>query len=231
MDVTILHHGTHLLVINKPPGMLSQPDHTGDPDVVTLGKERLADAGDEDPFLGLIHRLDRPASGILVLARSSKAAADLSEQFRERLVEKRYLVLVEGVLNGIGTWTDYIAKPDRRPRLVDPEHPDGKRAVLTWQALAREGDRTLLQVELQTGRPHQIRLQATSRGHPVVGDRRYGAGASLDGRAIAVHHAVLRLDPPGQSRRETFVAEPPEAWSAVLTDDLRAAVRRVLSHA
>lgn len=227
----ILHHDDHLLVIDKPPGLLAQPDHTGDPDVVTRGKARLADDRGEDPFLAPVHRLDRPASGIMVLARTSAAAKELSRQFRERLVEKRYLVVVEGTLRGIGTWTDYIAKPDRQPRLVDPDHPDGKRAVLNWQALAREDNRTLLQIELQTGRSHQIRLQATSRGHPVVGDRRYGAASSLGTRAIALHHAVLRLDHPAQSRRETFVAEPPDVWSDVLTDDMRAALRRMLTHA
>ncbi|PSQ87417.1 MAG: hypothetical protein BRD42_02225, partial [Bacteroidetes bacterium QS_3_64_15] len=130
----------------------------------------------------------------MVLARTSDAARDLSRQFRERLVEKRYLVLVEGTLSGIGTWTDYIAKPDRQPCLVDPDHSEGKRAVLEWQALASGDDRTLLQVELHTGRPHQIRLQATSRGHPVVGDQRYGATSSLGDRAIALHHAVLRVE-------------------------------------
>jgi len=229
--VEALHRDDHLLVIDKPPGLLAQPDHTGDPDVVTRGKAHLAEDGGEDPFLGPVHRLDRPASGIMVLARTSTAAKELSRQFRERLVQKRYLVVVEGALRGIGTWTDYIAKPDRQPRLVDPDHPDGKRAVLDWQALARDDDRTLLQVELRTGRSHQIRLQATSRGHPVVGDRRYGAASSLGTRAIALHHAVLRLNHPAQSRRKTFVAEPPDVWSNVLTDDMRAALRRMLAHA
>ena len=227
----ILHRDEQLLVIDKPPGLLAQADHTGDPDVVTVGKERLGEGEGSDPFLGLVHRLDRPASGLMVLARTSAAAADLSEQFRERLVEKRYLVLVEGRMRGIGTWTDYIAKTDRQPRLVDPDHPDGKRAVMNWQALATGEDRTLLQVELQTGRSHQIRLQATSRGHPVVGDRRYSASSSLGDRAIALHHALLRVDHPAHPRRETFVAGPPEVWAEVLTEDMRAAIRRILENA
>jgi len=228
--VEVLHRDEQLLVINKPPGLLSQADHTGDPDVVTLGKERLA-GEEEAPFLGLVHRLDRPASGLMVLARTSEAAANLSKQFRERLVEKRYLVLVEGTLRGIGTWTDYIAKPGRQPRLVDPDHPDGKRAVLDWQALSTGQGRTLLQVELHTGRSHQIRLQATSRGHPVVGDRRYDAASSLGDRAIALHHALLRLDHPAHSRRSTFTSDPPAVWSDVLTEDMHSAYQRVLDHA
>jgi tRNA pseudouridine32 synthase/23S rRNA pseudouridine746 synthase/23S rRNA pseudouridine1911/1915/1917 synthase len=229
--VTILHRDEHLLVVDKPPGLLSQPDHTGDPDVVTLGKERLAGKDSGTPFLGLVHRLDRPASGLMVLARTSEGARELSRQFRERIVEKRYLVLVEGTLRGLGTWTDYIAKPDRQPRLVDPDHTKGKRAVLDWQALATGEGRTVLQVQLQTGRSHQIRLQAASRGHPVVGDQRYSDASALADRAIALHHTLLRLDHPARSRRETFGAKPPELWADLLTDTMRAAIRRVIDHA
>ena len=228
--VDTLHRDDHLLVLDKPPGLLSQPDRTGDVDVVTLGKEQLAEEGGE-PFLGLVHRLDRPTSGIMALARSSDAASKLSRQFRERLVEKRYLALVEGTLRGLGTWTDYIAKPDRQPCLVDPDHAAGKRAVLDWQVLAAGPERTLLQIELRTGRPHQIRLQATSRGHPVVGDRRYGAETSLKDRAIALHHTLLRIDHPADSRRETFTVGPPQIWADAMSDEMDAAIRRLLDHA
>jgi RluA family pseudouridine synthase len=227
----ILHQDDQVLVVDKPPGLLAQADHTGDPDVVSRGKQRVADGADDDPFLGLVHRLDRPASGIMVLGRTSEAARHLSRQVRERLVEKRYLVVVEGTLRGLGTWTDYIAKPDRQPRLVDPDHADGKRAVLDWQVLASEDDRTLLQVELGTGRPHQIRLQATSRGHPVMGDRRYGAASLPETGAIALHHALLRFDHPARSARQTVVAAPPSSWAPVLSDDMRAALRRMLDQA
>lgn len=228
MDVLSLDE--HLLVINKPPGLLSQADHSGDPDVVTRGKEHLAGEGGE-PFLGLVHRLDRPASGIMVLARTSDVARDLSRQFRERVVEKRYLVLVEGTLRGIGTWTDYIAKPDRQPRLVDPDHSKGTRAELDWQTLQASADRSLLQVDLRTGRPHQIRLQATSRGHPVVGDHRYGAQSEIGDRAIALHHALLRVEHPARPRRETYAAPPPAIWSKVMTEAMHEAIHRTLDRA
>ncbi len=226
----VLHRDKYLLAINKPPGLLAQPDHTGAPDVVTRGKRLLSETTDA-PFLGLVHRLDRPTSGIMVLARTSEAAATLSQQFRERTVEKRYLALVEGTLRGLGTWTDYIAKPGRTPRLVDPDHAKGKRAALDWQVLATGEDRTLLQVELKTGRPHQIRLQATSRGHPVVGDQRYGAASTLERRALALHHALLRVEHPADPRRITVSAGPPALWSAVLTDTMHAAIERMLRHA
>jgi tRNA pseudouridine32 synthase/23S rRNA pseudouridine746 synthase/23S rRNA pseudouridine1911/1915/1917 synthase len=226
--LTVLHRDEHMLVVAKPPGLLSQPDHTGDPDVVSKAKDLLRDPSGREPFVGLVHRLDRPSSGVMVLARTSEAARSLSRQFREREVEKRYLVVAEGTLRGLGTWTDYIAKPNRQPRLVDPDHPQGKRAVLDWQVLASDPDHTLLQVTLRTGRPHQIRLQAASRGHPVAGDRRYDASTSLPGRAVAVHHVLLRAEHPRHPRRQTFTAPPPEQWSPVLSESFRTAVAGLL---
>lgn len=228
----ILHVDEQLLVIAKSPGRLAQPDHTGDTDVLTLGKERMADKEDEaDPFLGLVHRLDRPTSGVMVLARTSAAARVLSAQFRERTAKKTYLAVVEGPLQGIGTWTDTIAKPGRQPKLVSPDHPDGKYAELDWQALHRDANSTLLRLQLHTGRPHQIRLQAADRGHPVVGDTRYGASASLANGAIALHHAILRVEHPDSRRVETFATPLPNVWGEVLSPQMQEAVDRVWDQA
>jgi len=230
MDV--LHVDGQLLVVQKPAGLLAQPDHTGDADVLTLGTQVLADqTGQDDPFLGLVHRLDRPVSGIMVLARTSAAAKSLSRQFRERTAGKSYVAVVEGRLRGVGTWTDYVAKPDRQPRLVGPDHPDGKHARLQWQALAQSDGHTLLRIRLTTGRPHQIRLQSSERGHPVAGDERYGADASLSGGGIALHHAILRVEHPTRPRREAFVAPPPDRWAPLLTGAMREAVSKVLRRA
>lgn len=227
----ILHEDEHIMVVAKPPGRLAQPDHTGDADVLTLGKQHLREEGEADPFLGLVHRLDRPTSGVMVLARTSAAARTLSAQFRERTAEKTYLAVVEGSLRGIGAWSDYVAKPDRQPRLVAPDHPEGKPAELEWQALHPGNEKTLLRLQLHTGRPHQIRLQAADRGHPVVGDTRYGAGASMPNGAIALHHAVLRVEHPDQPRVEPFVAPVPDVWDRILTDRMAAAVQRELDQA
>jgi tRNA pseudouridine32 synthase/23S rRNA pseudouridine746 synthase/23S rRNA pseudouridine1911/1915/1917 synthase len=225
-----LHLDDHLLVIRKPAGLLAQPDHTGDPDVLTLAKERLRDQSEtSDPFLGLVHRLDRPTSGLMVLARTSDAARKLSAQFRERTISKQYLAVVEGRLQGIGTWTDYIAKLGRQPTLVSPDDAEGKRARLQWQALARTDEHTLLQIQLLTGRPHQIRLQAADRGHPVEGDSRYGADEPRDG--ILLHHTLLRLDHPVRARRVTFTAAPPPTWRPVLSAEMQNAIERVLRQA
>lgn len=227
--VDVLHVDNHLLVVNKPPGVLAQPDETGDEDVLSLARNQL-DVSSED-FLGLVHRLDRPTSGIMVLARTPEAARSLSAQFREREVEKRYVALVEGTLRGIGTWTDFIAKPGRQPQIVSSEHPEGKRAELDWMALDSDSGRTLLQVELKTGRPHQIRLQAAERGHPVVGDRRYGAEPTLGDAGIALHHALLRVEHPSRARRATFTAMPPPLWANVTNVPMETAIQDLLSRA
>lgn len=166
-----------------------------------------------------------------MLARTSEAARHLSNQFHERTVEKQYLAVVEGVLQGIGEWVDYIAKPGRKPKLVPPDHGQGKRAELRWQALDAMPNRSLLQVELGTGRPHQIRLQTSDRGHPIVGDHRYGAESSMPDRTIALHHAVLRLDHPVENRRKTFVAAPPSGWNTVLASTMESAIQRMLRQA
>lgn len=230
-DMTILHNDPQVLVVRKPSGLLAQPDRTGDIDVLTLGTRHVRQQGDEDPFLGLVHRLDRPTSGVMVLARTSDAARVLSRQFRERTVQKEYLAVVEGALRGIGSWSDYIAKLDRQPQTVSAEHPEGKHAALDWQALHTGAGRTLLRLQLHTGRPHQIRLQAAERGHPVVGDMRYGASESWRAGEIVLHHAVLRLDHPAHPRRETFVAPVPDTWASVLSDEMQASIERVLAQA
>jgi tRNA pseudouridine32 synthase/23S rRNA pseudouridine746 synthase/23S rRNA pseudouridine1911/1915/1917 synthase len=227
----ILHVDEDIFVIAKPSGVLAQPDHTGDLDVLTRCKKRLQERGEVDPFLGLVHRLDRPTSGVMVLARTSDAARTLSRQFRERTAEKTYLAVVEGVLRGIGSWADYVAKLDRQPQLVPPDHPEGKPAELDWQALASADDRTLLRFQLHTGRPHQIRLQAADRRHPVVGDTRYGASAPLPDRTIALHHAHLRVEHPSGSRVETFVAPVPDRWDDFLNEQMRSVVDREMDQA
>lgn len=227
----ILYKDAHILAIQKPAGLLAQPDRTGDADVLTRAKRTLRGSEEDDPFVGLVHRLDRPTSGIMVLARTSAAARSLSKQFRERTVEKRYVALVEGALRGVGHWTDYVAKLNQQPQLVSPDHPDGKRAELDWQAVKSSGTQTLLHVTLRTGRPHQIRLQAADRGHPVVGDTRYGASPFWQTGQIALHHAILRVEHPATAQRETFVAHLPDRWEGILTEDMEAAASRILRQA
>ncbi len=236
--LTLLHADAHLVAVAKPAGLLSQPDATGDAAVPAVAARHVAEAEGlaAPPALRLVHRLDRPTSGVMVLARTAAAARDLAAQFRERTAEKRYLALAEGRLTGLGTCRDAIAKRDGTPQLVDAAAPDAKPAALTWQALAPAEEAaaadgppaSLLLVQLHTGRPHQIRLQLAARGHPVVGDTRYGAAASgALARTIALHHHLLRVEHPATARVHTFTAPVPDAWAAHLTDAHRAALARL----
>lgn len=217
--MTVLHLDNHLLVVSKPPGLLAQADRTGDADVLTEGKAFLKKEFDKPGgvYLGLVHRLDRPASGVMALARTSKAARRLSEQFRRHLPEKRYLALVEGACSGMETCVDYIAKEGEEIRRVPPGHPAGKRAELTYQALAQDAGAgvSLVMVRLKTGRPHQIRVQLAARGFPVLGDFRHGAKRELDGQNLALHAYLLRLEHPVRREMMAFAAPPPPAWGGL----------------
>jgi RluA family pseudouridine synthase len=214
MTLPVLYLDNHLLVLVKPPGMLSQADRTGDTDVLTLGKALVKERFDKpgNVFLGLVQRLDRPASGVMVLARTSKAAARLAEQFRARTVGKDYVALVEGTLEGGDEWTDFLVKEDQAVRRAAEGEPGAKEARLRWAAIAGFPGATLVHVALETGRAHQVRVQFAGRGHPLVGDFRYGSGRELDGRNLALHCARLSIDHPTRGERLSWSAAPPDAW-------------------
>lgn len=190
-----LFEDNHLLTLNKPAGLLSQADSTRNPDVVTLAKEYIKHKYSKpgNVYIGLVHRLDRPTSGAMVLARTSKAARRLSSAFRERSVKKKYIALVEGVLTGSGVMEDYLHKEADRSYVVQAKE-QGKYASLRWNAVESNGRVTLVSIELITGRAHQIRCQFSDRGFPVLGDIRYGAHEGFDGRdRIALHCQSLRF--------------------------------------
>lgn len=215
----ILYLDNHLLAVVKPAGTPVQADRSGDDDLLSQGKRLLKDrfAKPGNVFLGLVHRLDRPVSGVMVFARTSKAAARLGEQFRRRTVAKRYLAVVEGQLRGEGRLENWLVKKDERVRVVSPSTPGAKQARLVWSGLATDKARnlSLLEVGLETGRAHQIRVQLAKAGHPIRGDLRYGAATELDGRNLALHCISLGVEHPTTKQRLSWSTPPPPTWQGL----------------
>ena len=201
-------------LIEKPAGLLSQPDATGKPNVFDVLKHQWRTEAERDPFVGLVHRLDRPTSGLLIVAKHSDAARQLSEQVQNRTIDKHYLALVEGTMQGVGTMQDAIAKTATGPQIVSPDHPEAKAAQLQYQALTTDDGCTLVHIQLDTGRSHQIRLQCAQRGHPVVHDGRYGASVKVRKPGIALHHYGLRFEDPASGHLQSVTMPVPQMWTA-----------------
>jgi RluA family pseudouridine synthase len=223
----ILFEDEACLVVNKPGGLLTQAPLGIDSlefRIKRLLKER--DPAAREIYLGVPHRLDRPASGAIVFAKTLKGARQISRQFERRFVKKTYWALVEGeVQPEEGKWTDHLKKIEGEPRsvVVDEVDSQGRIAVLRYRVIQRIAEhRTLLEIGLETGRTHQIRVQCASRGHPLFGDDLYGGtqrfGAWSDDereRVIGLHARSLSFRSPMTQKDITVVAPVPEAWREV----------------
>ena len=211
--VKILCEDNHLIVAVKPAGVLSQSDGSDAPDMFTILKAYIKEKYDKpgEVYLGLVHRLDRPVSGVMVFARTSKSASRLSEQIRTRKVAKIYRAVVQGRTEASGSLENYILKDNstNTVSVYDREVPGSKYAVLDYKTVKTLGDRSLVEIHLGTGRAHQIRAQFAKSGHPLLGDRRYG-GTSLWGGDIALQAFRLEFDHPTKGERMTFETEVPE---------------------
>lgn len=196
-DIEILFEGNHLLAVNKPEGMLSQEDHTGQPDLLNLCKEYLKREYNKtgNVFLGLLHRLDKPVSGVMVFAKTSKAASRISEQIRKRSIKKSYYAVVEGVSPQNGMLQDYLLKDNKTNTvsIASQKNKQAKKAELIYQREQVENDLSLLNITLITGRPHQIRVQFSNLGYPIYGDKKYG---SKNGGKITLHASELTFIHP-----------------------------------
>lgn len=210
----VLFEDNHLLALLKPAGMLTQGDATGDPSLMDLAKDYLSTkyAKPGNVFLGLVHRLDRPVGGVVLFARTSKAASRLSEQFRSRSVGKFYRAWVEGRMESSkARWEDTLAARQSRTEIVPPGSPDAQSASLAWKVIRQEESRALVEIELHTGRKHQIRAQFAGHGHPVQGDQRYGARQRFAVGQLALMAQRLVVEHPTTHLRITIEAPvPPE---------------------
>ncbi|MBQ3469056.1 MAG: RNA pseudouridine synthase [Bacilli bacterium] len=207
--LNVLYEDNHVIVVEKPVNVLSQADSTKDIDMLTLVKEYIKEKYHKpgNVYLGLVHRLDRPVGGIMVFARTSKAASRLSEQVRTSKIEKVYLAIVKGILKEKeGTFKDKIKKLENGNSIIAE---DGKEAILNYQVLSEKEGLSLVKVKLITGRHHQIRVQFSSRGYPLCGDQRYG---DEDKTQIALYAYELSFYHPTTKEKLTFTLLPKGNW-------------------
>lgn len=211
------------IVVNKQPGILTQaPPGVDSLEVRVKDFMNRRENRDGKRYLGVPHRLDRPASGVIVFAKHARAARKFSDQFEERTIRKTYWALAQGnVPEDSGVWRDYMRKiPGRaEAELIPPIHPDAREAVLKFEVLKRLNGATWLQIQLETGRTHQIRLQCSSRGFPLLGDALYGStvpfGEQFDDereRAIALHSREITFVDPTTKEKTTLRAPLYAAW-------------------
>ncbi|PJA76516.1 RNA pseudouridine synthase [bacterium CG_4_9_14_3_um_filter_65_15] len=222
--VQILHEDNHLLVVAKPAGLLVQGDASGDETLLDAGRAYLREkyAKPGNVYLGLVHRLDRNVSGVVVLARTSKAAGRLSAQFRRGEVAKTYLAVVTGSPpDGNRELRAYLAaKGDQRgvTRAAEAPFTGAKEALLHYEVRARQHGHALLEVRPGTGRRHQIRAQLALAGWPLLGDVKYGARERLPESRIALHAWKIAFAHPVGGQAVEIVCEPPVDWPWAILD-------------
>ena len=213
--VKILYEDNHIIVAIKPAGVLSQSDGSNAPDMLTIIKAYIKEKYQKpgEVYLGLVHRLDRPVSGVMVFARTSKAASRLSEQIRQRKVDKIYRCVVTGVLEGEGRLENFIYKDESKNIVTvsDTEKPGFKASYLDYKAIGTKDGLTLAEVKLGTGRSHQIRAQMAHSGHPLIGDQKYGKKDERT-KDIALEAYKLSFEHPVKREFITFEAPIPSEF-------------------
>lgn len=217
--VPIIYEDNHLLVIDKPAGLLSLPDSSGEADVLSLLKAYLVkrDHKPGQAWLATVHNLDQPVSGVMVLAKTSKAASRLSLEIRERRFDKQYLAVVHGLLEPPeAVWRDVLLKDSNSNLsfMVDSTVKGGKRSELSYRLLQynSSGKMCLCAIDLITGRSHQIRVQFAGHGHALWGDHRYGTEADSRGQTdIALRSWQIKVKHPTQEEDMHFTAPWPQA--------------------
>ncbi len=215
--LSVLFEDNHLLVVDKPANLPTIGVAPGEQSLANLAKRYIKEHYSKpgNVYLGVMSRLDSLVTGVVVLARTSKAAARLTEQFKTRQVEKTYWAIVAGRVPERGDCVDHLAKDDRRARVVvvSALAPGAQEARLAFRRLGRLAAGDLVEIELLTGRKHQIRVQMASRGWPILGDNKYG-GPGAFGPGIALHSRRLRFQHPVGGAELAVEAPAPGSWPA-----------------
>ena len=214
--MNVLYEDNHIVIVNKASGEIVQGDKTGDKPLSETVREyiKTAYAKPGNVFLGVVHRLDRPVSGVVVFARTSKALARLNDMFRNGKVDKTYLALTRNCpAQSEGTLVDWLVRNERQNKsyVCDHEVPGAQRAVLHYRVVGHTDSYHLMEVRLMTGRHHQIRCQLAHIGCPIKGDLKYGAARGNADGSISLHAREVRFVHPVSGREIHVIAEPP--WS------------------
>ena len=207
--INVLYEDNHIIVVEKKINIPVQEDDSKDKDLLTIIKEYLKEKYNKpgNVYLGLVHRLDRPVGGVMVFAKTSKAASRLSDQVRTHKIEKKYYAVVEGKLKDEGVLKDKLLK-DSKTNMVRVDSK-GKDAELSYKVISRKDNYNLVDIDLKTGRSHQIRVQFSSRGNPLYGDQRYNKNAKV-GQQIALFAHSLSFYHPTTKELMTFSLKLPD---------------------
>ena len=209
--INIIYEDNHLLVVEKPINIPTQEDNTKDKDLLTILKEYIKEKYNKpgNVYLGLVHRLDRPVGGIMVFARTSKAAARLSEQVRNKTFKKTYNAVVIGNINKEGKLKDYLLK-DEKKNIVKVDK-NGKEAILNFKKLNFKDNMSLVKINLETGRSHQIRVQMSHYGYPLFGDQKYNKTSKV-GEQIALFSKKIEFIHPTTNEKLVFELDLPNRY-------------------
>ena len=210
--LNIIYEDNHLLVVEKPSNIPVQEDSSKDIDMLTLLKDyrKIKENKPGEAFIGLVHRLDRPVSGIIVFAKTSKAASRLSDQIRQNTFHKTYLAVVKGTLPSQGKFEDYLIKNEKENISYVTTKEKGKYSCLEYQVLSTKDNLSLVEINLITGRSHQIRVQFSSRNHPLIGDSKYGHNPNnID---IALFAKSITFSHPTTKEELTFTLDIPNKY-------------------
>ena len=208
--LNVLYEDNHIIVVEKEPNMLSQSDITGDIDLLTIIKEYIKIKYNKpgNVYIGLVHRLDRPVGGIMVFARTSKAAKRLNEQIRNHEFNKTYVAILDGILDKKkGKLTNYLYKDEKLKKsfATDKNNKNAKLSELNYEAIGYYKDKTIVKINLITGRHHQIRVQFSNIGYPLCGDQLYGV---KNKKQIKLFAYKLEFIHPTLKKKMTFKMLP-----------------------
>lgn len=225
-QLKVIYEDNHIIVVEKPVNIPSQGDKTGDLDLLTIVKDYIKEKYKKpgNVYLGLVHRLDRPVGGVMVFAKTSKAAGRLSNQVREKQFSKKYLTIVNGRMEqNSGCLEDYLLKDERnnKSKVVAKETKNSKLAILDYEVLKydKELNLSVLKINLHTGRHHQIRVQLSSREHSIYGDQKYGGRGH--GKQIALWAYELQIFHPITNEIMVFHSIPNMIGSWKILEDIK----------